>query len=186
MDVVFHPLVVRAKVRAAMWLHIPERPDLADRPRRPWNRAFMVRVGLIVITVITVLIVGMRIWTAAPDAVRVTVTQHAGNGSAPAVDTTIFDQTAHDAPLAQRLQRDVATLAIEPPFESIACPQSRETYDTYTLTWSRSGVFVEQAYANATGCRMWIEDGVILRLPTSDAIYFDLHAALGAPLPPNM
>ena len=95
-----------------MWLHIPERPDLADRPRRPWNRAFMVRVGLIVITVITVLIVGMRIWTAAPDAVRVTVTQHGENGSAPAVDTTIFDQTAHDVPLAQRLQRDVATLAI--------------------------------------------------------------------------
>jgi hypothetical protein len=185
MDAVFHPLVVRAKVRAAMWLHIPERPELADRPRRPWNRAFMVRVGLIVITVITVLIVGMRIWSAAPDTVRVTVTQHGENSSAPAVDTTIFDQTMHDAALAQRLQRDVAALAIEQPLEPIACSQSSEVYDTYTLTWSRSGVFVEQAYANATGCRTWLEDGVIFRLPTSDAIYFDLHAALGAPRPPS-
>lgn len=185
MDEVFHPLVVRAKVKAAMWLHIPEQPDLADRPRRPRNRVFMVRVGLIVITVITALIVGMRIWTTAPDAVRVTITQHVGNSSAPAVDTTIFDRTVHDAALAQRLQRDVAALAIELPIEPVSCPQSRETYDTYTLTWSRSGLFVEQAYTIATGCRMWIEDGALYRLPTSDTIYFDLHAALGVPLPPN-
>jgi hypothetical protein len=144
-----------------------------------------VRVGLIVITAITVLLVGMRIWTAAPDTVRMTITEHAGNGSAPAVDTTIFDRTVHDAALAQRLQRDVTALAIELPIARIACPQSRDTYDTYTLTWSRSGLFVEQAYTIATGCRTWIEDGVLYRLPTSDTIYFDLHAALGVPLPPN-
>lgn len=166
-----------------MWLHIPERPGLANRPRRHRNRMFMLRVGLIVITAMTVLIVGMRIWAAAPDAVRVTVTQHVGNSSAPAVNTMIFDRTVHDAALAQRLQRDVAALAIELPIEPISCPQSQETYDTYTLTWSRSGQFVEQAYTNATGCRTWIEDGVIFRLPTSDAIYFDLNAVLGAPLP---
>ena len=168
-----------------MWLHIPERPELADSPKQLRNRAFVLRVGLIVITAITVLIMGMRIWTAAPDTVRVTVTQHGENSSAPAVGATIFDQTVHDVALAQRLQRDVATLAIELPIGPIACPQSSEIYDTYTLTRSRSGVFVEQAYANATGCRMWIEDGVLYRLPTSDAIYFDLNAALGTPLPPN-
>lgn len=169
-----------------MWLQIPDRPEVAGEPRRRMNRARLLGIVFIVITAAAVLIVGLRLWTAGPDTVRVTITRHTDIDGAPDAVSTIFDRSVHDAALAQQLQRDLAALPIEPPLDPIACPQSREIYDTYTLTWSRSGLFVEQAYANATGCQVWIEDGVIARLPRSNMIYLDMHAALGAPLPPDV
>lgn len=150
------------------------------------SRARVLRNALILIAVGAVLIVGIRLWTAAPDTVRAIITHHTGNGSAPDVVTTIFDRTAHDPVLAQQLQRDLAALPILSPTDRFACPDMLPSYDTYSLEWSRAGLYVEQATADTTGCAFWREDGLLVRLPQSDIIYTDLHAALDTPLPPGM
>lgn len=146
----------------------------------------MLRNALILSATIVVLLVGLRVWTAGPDTVRVIVTHHVDNGTAVATGTTVYDRTVHDAALAQRFQRDLAALPIVSPFDHFSCPEMLLTYDTYALEWSRSGLFVERAIADTTGCHFWMEDGVIVRLPRSDVIYTDLHAALGTPLPPGV
>lgn len=166
-----------------MWLQIPDRPTVAGKPRRRMSRAHVLRIALIAIAVGAVLIVGIRLWTAGPDTVRIIITQYRGISDAPDVVTTLYDHTVHDAALAQRLQRDLSALPIAPPIYRSSCP-SYNPYDIYTLAWSRSGLFVEQATASTAGCDQWIEDGVIVRFSTSDAIFQDMHAALGTPLPP--
>ncbi|HEX6797994.1 MAG TPA: hypothetical protein VF116_09815 [Ktedonobacterales bacterium] len=165
-----------------MWLQIPERPEAAGKPRRRPNRVQVLRIVLIAIAVGAALIVGVRIWTAAPDTVRVIITHHAGNGSAPDVVTTVYDRAVHDAALAQRLQRDLAALPIASPIDRMSCP-SYYNYDTYILEWSRSGLFVERAAADTPGCTVWIEDSVIARYPTSETIFLDMNTMLGTPLP---
>lgn len=150
------------------------------------GRVILMSLAFVVLALILVQVVAVPWWTAAPDTVEVTVTHHAGNGSAPDVVTTIYDRTMHDPALARRLQRDLEAL---PTFSSNApssCP-SFYTYDTYTLTWSRAGIFVEWATVNTPGCPLWDDVTLIYyethRPPTSDTIYVDLHTLLGAPLP---
>lgn len=166
-----------------MWLQIPERPGAPGKRRQRLSRAQALRVALIVIAVGAVLIVGIRLWTAGPDTVRIIITHHAGNGSAPDVITTFNDHTVHDAALAQRLQRDLAALPMASPLDRMSCP-GYYNYDTYTLEWSRSGLFVERAAASTPGCTVWIEDGLIIRYPTASALFVDMNAMLGTPLPP--
>ena len=165
-----------------MWLQISDQPEAPGKRRRRLNRLQVLRIALIVIAVGAVLIQGVRIWTAAPDMVRIIITHHAGNGSAPDVVTITYDHTVHDAALAQRLQHDLAALPIASPLDRRSCPLYYN-YDTYTLDWSRSGLFVERAAADTPGCTVWIEDGMIGRYPTSGALFVDMNAMLGTPLP---
>ncbi|MGH2517134.1 MAG: hypothetical protein ACRDHP_15900 [Ktedonobacterales bacterium] len=159
----------------------------------------MQRIALILSTIIVVLIlvqvVGVPLWTAAPDTVQVTVTHTAPNGHGPdsvtTTTTTIYDRTVHDAALAQRLQRDLAALPTLSPFDHVSCPGAlNNTYDTYTLTWSRAGFFVERASAGTPWCTLWSDITLIYHesthLPRSDTIFVDLHAALGTPLQPGV
>lgn len=150
--------------------------------------ALVVSVMVIVIALVVVQIVVVPLWTAAPDTVQVTVIHHAGNGSAPDVVSTIFDRTMHEPAVAQRLQRDLAALPTVSPFANESCPPHFYPYDTYTLTWSRAGLFVETASADTSGCTLWDDVTLISderdHLPRSDTIFVDLHTLLGAPLPP--
>lgn len=169
----------------------PQQPEAPQAPgqrrRRRLRRTVVVSIALVLVAVIVVLVVGLPWWTAAPDTVRVTVTQHAANSGKPDIVTTIYDHTAHDAALAQRLQRDLAALPIIPRGDPVSC-ELFYPYDTYTLTWSRSGLVVEQASASTPVCDLWVEHTEIFHeathLPRSDTIFVDMHTMLGAPLPP--
>ena len=158
------------------------------------SRARVLRIALILSATIVVLIlvqvVGVPLWTAAPDTVQVTVTHTAPNGHGPDSVTTIYyDRTVHDAELAQRLQRDLAALPTIPPNSVVSCP-SFYPYDTYTLTWSRGSFFVEWASTDTPGCTLWRDITLIYHesthLPQSDTIFVDLHTAMGVPLPPGV
>jgi hypothetical protein len=175
--------------RAAIARQTPQRSEAArshGRRRRRLGRVLVVSILLVVIALIIVQVVAVPLWTAAPDTVQMTVMHHAGNGSAPDVVTTIYDRTVHDAVMARRLQHDLAALPTVPLNSIFSCP-GFYNYDTYTLTWSRAGFFVEWASADPPGCATWGDVTLIyhesVHLPRSDTIYVDMHTLLGAPLP---
>ena len=151
---------------------------LAFFGQHPW-----LRTGLVLLTAAAVLYGGARVWTSGPDAVHITITHVDGHdGMHPATRTVTFDRTIHGGAVAQRLQRDLATMPIyTDPFVSISCPLDHHTYDAYTLTWYRAGLPVEHASADRTGCAIWQDDGVFSHAPqNADALYADIAAATGS------
>jgi hypothetical protein len=151
---------------------------LAFCARHPW-----LRNGLVLLMVAVVLYGGARLWTSGPDAVHITITHVDGHdGMRPATKTVTYDRTIHDGAVAQRLQRDLATIPIQTDhFAAYTCPRDHQTYDAYTLTWYRAGLPVEHASADRTGCDIWLDDGVFFHVPAgADALYADIAAALRA------
>ena len=145
------------------------------------------RIAGAIIVALVVLVGAARLWTEGPDSVRVVVTQHTGgDAGTPARTTVIYDRTIHGPSLAQRLQRDIAALDLVNPLATYSCAVGTYTYTSYSLQWSRAGLATETAINDATGCSTWTEDGIIRRMPTSNAIYTDMAAALGTPVPANV
>lgn len=172
--------------RAAIASQTPRRSRVPRSRRRRVGRVILASLVLVVLVLIVVQVVVVPWWTAAPDTVQVTITHTAGNGSAPGVVTTSYDRTVHDPALARRLQRDLEALPTAPPNAVFSCP-GFYNYDTYTLTWSRAGFFVEWAGTDTPGCTLWGDVTLIYHqsthLPRSDTIFVDVHTLLGAPLP---
>lgn len=147
--------------------------------RHPW-----LRTGLMLLAAVAVLYGGARLWTSGPDAVRITITHVDGHdGMRPATKTVTYDRTIANGAVAQRLQRDLATMPIETydPFAAYSCPLDHQTYDAYTLMWYRAGLPVEHASADRTGCAEWQDDIVFFHWPkNADALYADIDAAIAA------
>lgn len=152
---------------------------MRQRAHRVWAAVRAARRGRRISTTVIVLIltVGvLQLWTWGPDTVRVTVMQRTGDGHS----YVIYDHTIHDAPLAQQLQRDMASFPIdENPLDTYSCSMSN---GTYILQWSRFDLLTEIAVE--TECpSMWMEDGIISRIDrTQQGLLPDL-AALGVPHP---
>lgn len=144
------------------------------------------RIAVAIVVALVILIGAARLWTAGPDGVHVVVTQHTGgDAGTPARAIVIYNRTIHDPALAQWLQRDVAALDLVNPLATYSCGVGTYTYTSYSLQWSRAGLVTETATNDATGCSTWTEDGIIRRVLTSNAIYTDMAAALGTPVPVN-
>ncbi len=152
--------------------------------RHPW-----LRTGLVLLAAVVVLMGGVRLWTSMPpDAVHITITHVDGDdGMRPVIKTVTTDRTISNSAVAQRLQRDLTAMPlILDPFASLGCPMGSPygtsfIYDTYTLTWYRAGVPIEQASVDDLGCAIWRDDGVFFHRPYGDQVlYADIDAAIAA------
>ncbi len=145
-----------------------------------------IRTGLVLVAVAVVFVGGARLWTSVPpDAVHITVTQVTRDpvyGVTRPIKRVIYDRTIQSDAIAQRLQRDfmpIDDLTFD-PFAAHLCQHVPDTYNTYTLTWYRAGLPVEQASSDPTGCFLWESDGVFAFGGIRTTLYADIAAAIAA------
>jgi hypothetical protein len=138
------------------------------------------RTWALCLAVAVALVGGARLWMSVPpDAVHITIDHLLLDEE---VRYVVADRTIHDGAVARRLQRDFTALPLQGLLDAAACPSSRfggRIYDTYTLTWYRAGLPVEQAHVDDTGCAIWRDDGVFFRRSYgAQTLYADIEAAL--------
>ncbi len=146
------------------------------------------RTGLVFLAVAAVFVGGLRLWTSVPpDAVRITITQNTADpvyGVLHPLKRVIYDRTIQSDASAQRLQRDFARMPIIgltfDPFAAYLCNHVPDTFDTYTLTWYRAGLPVEQASTDPSGCRRWQSDGVFVHSGDQEMLNADIDAVVSA------
>lgn len=145
-----------------------------------------IRTGLVLVAVVVVFVGGARLWTSVPpDAVHITITQVTAGpvyGALHPLKRVIYDRTIQSDASAQRLQRDfmpIDDLTFD-PFAASPCFHVPDTFDTYTLTWYRAGLPVEQASSDPTGCALWESDGVFVFGGIGTTLYADIDAAITA------
>jgi hypothetical protein len=141
------------------------------------------RKGVVLVVVAVVLYGGARLWTSGPDSVHITVTAVDATHFPHLIRTITFDRTIDNSTIAQRLQRELAAMPVQTdPFAAYSCPVGAwPTYDSYTLTWFRLGLPVEQASADDTGCAFWHHDIVFWHVPAGrQVLYADIAAVVTA------
>lgn len=146
------------------------------------------RTGLVFLAVAAVFVGGLRLWTSVPpDAVRITITQNSADpvyGVLRPIKQVIYDRTIQSGATAVRLHRDFARMRIAgytfDPFAAYLCGHVISPYDTYTLTWYRAGLPVEQASTDPSGCRRWQSDGVFVHSGDQEMLNADIDAVVSA------
>lgn len=122
--------------------------------------------------------------SGTPDTIRITITHVGDVTRANPPVTVVTDRSIHDAALAVHLQHELATMPLVPvPSTPTYCAMGANSYDTYTLTWYRAGLAVEQASASpGSGCAFWkatTAGGESLYLPAgAPPIYADIDHAV--------